>query len=475
MLNKKIVVLGAGPAGLTAAWILSKHGSNVEVIEKEPRVGGMSASFRWKDYILDYGPHAYHTNKNKIDEIVRSLCKEDLKIKKRREKMLIRGKYFGYPLQFWEVVFGLNPFFSIYMVSDFIYTTIRNKLSPMPEESFEDWGIKSFGRTLYDLCFGKYTNKIWGMPASRLSSKLFTQKIHRLNLKDIIIKLLGGRGTEQLTYWKDFLYPEEGIGEIFQKMQKDIIRNGGKINLNSDFVKLNLIDDKADTIIYKKHGKDFVAKCDYLLSSIPVNKLALSINSYSDSETINSAKNLKFRSLIIVYLVFNKPQITDVHWIYLLDGNFRSNRFCEQKNLGERMCADGKTILGFEICCNKNDELWNSSNERLFELILEDVDKFDIMDRRDILDYYVTKIDDAYPIYDLEFDTNLKKLFNRLSKIDHLLSFGRQGLFLNNDIHDSMYMGLLASRFVEDGNRNGKEWYKDIEFYLDSKFKLKDR
>lgn len=468
-MNKTIVILGAGPAGLTAAWILSNKGYDVEVIEREPHVGGTSASFKWKEYVLDFGPHAYHAKRDGIDKIVRSLCKSDLHIKRRREKMLIKGKYFGYPLQFWEVVSGLNPFFSAYMVIDFLLTSLKNKIAPMPQDSFEDWGLKSFGRTLYDLCFGKYTSKIWGRPGSALSAKLFTQKIHRLNMKDIIIKLFGGRGTEQLTHWKDFLYPEEGIGEIFDKMKLDILNNGGKVHLNSNLIKINVKDDKVESVIYENEKKENILRCDFLLSSIPVNKMSLSVNPAFKPEVIESANKLLFRSLIIVYAVFGKSNITDAHWIYLLDEAFKFNRFCEQKNLGSNMCPKDKTVLGFEICCDKNDGLWNASNEKLYAILLEDIAKFDIMRKSDIVDFHVTKIDEAYPIYDLEFDKNLKNVMDSIGGITNLISFGRQGLFLNNDIHDSMEMGIMVAGFLEDPSKTPLECYKELDLYARNK------
>ena len=191
-------MIGAGPAGLTAALTLAQAGEKVILLEQRETVGGISSSQRWNSFILEFGPHTYHVKRDRIDEIIRASYPGELTDKQRITKMLIRGKFFGYPLKFWQLVKGLNPFFSVRLLADFLFTSLKFKFFPRSDDSFQTWGIKRFGTTLYNLCFGRYTEKVWGIPATRLSPRLASSKLHQLNLKDVIIKLLGGKGQEQI-------------------------------------------------------------------------------------------------------------------------------------------------------------------------------------------------------------------------------------------------------------------------------------
>ena len=183
-----IIVIGAGPAGLAAARTIEKSGRKVIVLEKRSLVGGISSSRYWEEFIIEFGPHTYHVKEDEIDGLIRDHYEGDLAIKKRVTNMLIRGGYYDYPLKFWQLVRGLNPFFSARMIGDFICTSIKYTLFPRPDDSFETWGIKRFGRTLYNLCFGQYSQRVWGIAPPRLSTRLASSKLHKLHLKDILVQ-----------------------------------------------------------------------------------------------------------------------------------------------------------------------------------------------------------------------------------------------------------------------------------------------
>jgi len=418
-----VLVLGGGPAGLAAGLEMARLGKRVIVLEKENIVGGVSSSLHWNRFILEYGPHTYHLKHDRIDEMIQEVYGGELIVKKRITRLLLRGQLFDYPLKFWQLLRGLNPFFSLRMVLDFIFTSIRFKIFPRADDCFRTWGIKRFGFTLYNLCFGQYTERLWGMSADKLSVRLASSKLHKLNLKDILVKLLGRRGQEQATYWEDFLYPEEGMGIIYEKMADEIVKAGSEVWLESQ----------------------------------PV-----------DPESYQAALSLRSRSLIVVNLVVRMPMVSDAHWIYLLDPSYHFNRFCEQKNLLAERVPPLETMLTFEICCAPDDEFWNLPDEELVELALADIANIERIDGSRVADSLVRRVRDAYPIYDLEFEDNIAVLFDGLAEISNLYTTGRQGLFLNTDMHDTMELGIKAAQAVRDGI-SARDWNTLINPWDDSK------
>lgn len=462
---KKVVVLGAGPAGLTAAYKLIETGYEVEVLEARDHVGGMSGSLKWNNCILDYGPHAFHLKKGEIVPLVKSLLKdEEILVGKRYVLLLLKDKYFEYPMRFYEVIRKLNPFFSLKMIFDFLMTSLIYRYIAVPDNTFESWGIKRFGNSLYKLCFGTYTEKVWGIPPATISPKFASKKLHKLNLKDIIHKLLGGQGEEQETYWENYLYPKYGIGYLYEKMAQSIEQQGGKVRLNSRFAQLQK-KNGGFQITFEQEGEESVVESDLVISSIPISEMALSLIPGLGDYASYKAKLLKFRDLILVNLVVKKEHITEAMWIYLVDEKFKFNRFTEQKNLSPFTCPQDKTLLCFEISCNLGDSLWRASDEELYQMVLNDIGSIDLIDSTLIEDYNVIRVKDAYPIYDLDFDKNLRVVLDKLSDFEGLYSTGRQGLFLQNDIHDSMEMGRLVVDCLNDKGMKSREWYEYMLSY----------
>jgi len=460
-----IIVLGAGPAGLTAARTLSRSGRKVIILEKRTEVGGISSSSYWEDFIVEFGPHTYHVKHDEIDELVREHCDRDLPIKKRVTNMLIKGKYYDYPLKFWQLLRGLNPLFSIWMVADFIFSTVKFTLFPCPDDSFETWGIKRFGKTLYNLCFGQYSRRVWGIPPAFLSTRLASSKLQKLNLKDILIKLLGGRGQEQATYWDDFIYPEEGIGVVFERMAEKIREEGGEVWLESLPTAISFDSGKVVSVRVKRKHEELTIPCAGIISTIPLPGITDLCRPLLSEAEISAGEGLKSRSLVLSNIIINTDRISQAHWVYLLDPVFRFNRFCEQKNLLLDRKPEGRTLITFELCCEYNDSLWKSTEEELRELALQDIEYIDKIDGRKASACIIKRTKDAYPIYDLDFECNLEILLAALSRIDNLYSTGRQGLFLNTDMHDSMKSGLMAARVVLDGHLS-EEWYREAEVFL---------
>lgn len=466
--KKKIAVLGAGPAGLGAAYNLSQHGHSVLVIDRAHYVGGASASFRIKDYIVDYGPHAFHVKKADIVKMVTDLIEDNYNKVKRNSRLILDGKNLKYPLDIKEALLKISPALSMKILLNYLGERLKDYTSKNhPIRTFQDWGVKAFGKTLYRLAFGNYSEKMWGVPGSQLSSKLAQQKLLKLNLLKIILKVLGiGDPTFEggVTEYYD-LYPRFGIGTVFEKMAEEISKDSNnEIHLDSEIININVKEDKLENICFETNGQSKKRDFDYLISTIPLKYLCHYLSIPEKTGLEDMAQKLKYRDIRIIYVVLDKGYFSDIHWIYLLDPHFNFNRLSEQKNLNKESSPPGKTVISLDIACNYNDEIWNMSNEEFFKLALSDLIRLGI-DEHQISEYFSLKLQDVYPVYDIDFHTRLQGILDIIKQYPNLYSTGRQGLFLNNDIHDSMEMGKLSSEFIMN-EKSSQDWYEFIREYI---------
>ena len=464
---KRAVVLGAGPAGLSAAYHFLEKGYQVDVVDREERPGGLGASFRWNDFILDYGPHAFHVKPSPSMDLVRDLFKDDpqeLIFQDRDELLYLRKKYFRYPMRFYELLRKLNPFFSARLVFDFLMSSLIYRYIAVPDDNFESWCIKRFGKSLYTLCFGNYTGKVWGMHPAKISPKFAARKIHRLNLKDIILKLLGGKGEEQETYWKDLVYPRLGSGQLFDRLARTVAARGGRLHFGSEPTSLCVSDGRVTGVRVANGTGTLELPCDVAVSSIPLRYLVPALRPRLSDFFLYALKQLRYRSLLVVYVAFDMPKVLPVHWIYLVDPTFTFNRLTEQKNMSADTATPARSVVACERGCYEGDAMWNTSDADIFEAAKRELARMPDVDVSKINGYRVIRMRDAYPVYDLDFDKHLRAVLDGLAGVENLYTFGRQGMFLQNDMHDSMENGRLLVERIEAGGTSG-QWYDEMLDY----------
>jgi len=475
--KKRVVVLGAGPAGLSAAYNLFQKGYAVTVIDRAHYVGGASASFKIKDYIVDYGPHAFHIKNQDIVKMVTDLIGDNYNEVERKSRLIMDGKNLCYPLNIKEALSKINPVLSLRILVDYILVRLKSFFfRDRKTDTFEDWGIKAFGHTLYRLAFGNYSEKMWGLPGSKLSSELAQQKLLKLNLFKIVLKVLGiGDATFEggVTEYYD-LYPRFGIGTIFERMRDIILEDDtNEVYLDAKIIDISGADGKLKNINFEHSAQKLDREFDYLVSTIPLKYLCKYIASNGRAESKSVADKLKYRELKIIYIVLDKDYFSNVHWIYLLDPHYSFNRLSEQKNLNRESSPDGKTVISLDIACNYDDQIWNMSNEELYKLALKDLKHLGIEESH-VTDYFSLKLRDVYPVYDLNFNSHLHNVLKDIEQYDNLYSTGRQGLFLNNDIHDSIEMGKLCGEFILK-DKNSRDWYSFINKYVQERLEGKKK
>ncbi len=470
----RVVILGAGPAGISAAWRLTKKGYPVTVLERDGAVGGMGRTIKVGDYSVDFGPHTFHIRETpESKEILRTITPffgENPLTLVRGTRVLLRGKEYVYPLEILQVLFGVSPLLSARILFDYSLATLKSLVAPAKkEDSFEEWGVRNLGRTLYDLCFGIYSARVWGLPTSQISSKQ-AQRVAKLNLKNIILRTLGIK-ADPVTYFTKYFYPRQGISLLYEGMAAEIRSAGHQVCLNSPATRVFRTGDNATRVGYSANGVEQSVECDILLSTLPLPALVNMMSPALPQSVIDHAAKLRYRSLKLIYIALKRDRLTDYHWVYLLDEHFRVNRMSEQKNVSPDMVPVGRTILCIELSLWKDEPLWKASNEEIYRIALRDLMKMGYgVTESEVESYYVTDISTAYPVYELNFEDHLIPVLEGVHGIRNLMTLGRHGLFLNNSMDDNVGLGFQIADHIERQGADGRVWVAEMLEFMKLRF-----
>ena len=476
--KQRVVILGAGPAGITAAWRLSELGYPVTVLERDDAVGGMARTINVGKYAVDFGPHTFHVRETDESRRVLASIKrffgDDPLILTRGTRVLLRGKEYVYPLEMLQVLKGVSPFLSARIIFDYLMATLKSTFAPAKkEDSFEEWGVRNLGRTLYDLCFGIYSERVWGLPTSQISSKQ-AQRVAKLNLKNIILRTLG-INADPATYFTKYMYPRKGISLLYEGMAAEVRGAGNVIKLNAPAVRLEREGERVARVVYREDGQDKAIDCDILLSTLPLPALVTMMSPALPAPVVEHAAKLRYRSLKLIYIVLKRKQMTDYHWVYLLDEQFRVNRLSEQKNVSPDMVPADSTVLCIELSLWKDEPLWQASDEEIYQLALRDLMKMGYnVTPSEVLEYHVTDIPTAYPVYELNFEEHLIPVLDGVHEVSNMLTLGRHGLFLNNSMDDNVLLGMqIADHIDRPEGADSRAWKTQMLAFMNLRFQGK--
>ena len=451
-----VVVLGAGPAGLACAHelLLNQPRPRVIVLDRAKVPGGAGASFSWKGHTLDYGPHAFHTRGDSPERLVRSLFKDspdELLTGTKQVRVFLTGRFFKYPLRVKEALLKFNPLLTMKIISEFLMTTIIHQIVSIPVESFEDWGRKRFGSTLYRLSFGNYTKKVWKTDPNRISRRFASEKIQGFSFINLIKKLLrvGGQVTEP--YYQTWVYPKKGSGVMFMKLADQIREMGGDIILEAQVTGIESDGHKLNAVTFSKEGKEQVVNPDFVVNAL---SLPLFIDFLGDKAPFfirQHASKLRYISMVLVYVEFSVEKIGEDNWFYLLDDKFVSNRVTEQKNISSFTMEPGKTVLSFELTCRPEDEMWAKTDEELYNIVVSDCKKIPLLAKKidTITDYIVRRAPNVYECYYKNFDVHAEPVLDYIQQdLHNAVTIGRRGMFLQGDMHQSVEMGISMGKLL---------------------------
>ncbi len=466
---KKIVIIGAGPSGLTAAYELLKKSKEYEVIilEAEKIVGGISKTVTYNGNKMDLGGHRFFTK----DQDVFKLWKEILPVetkKEKKDKVLLKRrrvsriyyhhKFFDYPINLsFKTIKNLGLKTTI--ISGFSY--LKSIFRKLDETSLENFYINRFGKKLYEIFFKDYTEKVWGISPSKLSSSWGVQRVKGISIKEVLkdyfkrlFKIKDK--NKQVSLIDEFYYPKYGPGLMYEELASKILKMGGKIYLESKVIGLKKKGNTIESIIYEKDNKINKIEADYIISSMPIKDLIEGMNNVPKN-VLNTAKRLPYRDFITVGLVLDKIDIkndtkyeTDNNlipdtWIYVQSKDVKLGRIQVFNNWSPYLVKNSKTVsLGLEYFCNENDSFWQMDNLKLKEYAFNDLVQMKIINKdTKVIDYHVERVIKAYPAYYGSYE-HFDIVKDYLNTIDNLYCIGRNGMHRYNNMDHSMKSAMIC-------------------------------
>ncbi len=439
-----VIVIGGGPAGLTAAYELAKAGIKPIVLEMGSRVGGIARTEVFNGYRLDIGGHRFFTKVPEVEAFWYEVLGDDFLTRPRLSRIYYNRKFILYPLRFGDALSKLGVRQSFLVLLSYI----RSKILPYRNENtFEEWVSNRFGRRLYRIFFKTYTEKVWGIPCEQLSAQWAAQRIQNLSLPRAVLgAIFGARGAKNVkSLIEEFHYPRLGPGMLWERTQQLIEQHGGEVRLNTAVVKVLHRDSKAIGVVARSGGRDETIEADAIVSSMPISELVAKLDPPAPLDVRKGAGQLTYRDYFTVGLIVNQANLFPDNWIYIHAPEVKVGRIQNFKNWSPEMVPDpSKTFLGLEYFCNEGDELWSMSDEALIQLGTRELETMGLARATDIIGGTVVRQLKTYPVYTGEYKEYLERIRGFLDSISNLQTVGRNGLHMYNNQDHSMLTAMLA-------------------------------
>jgi protoporphyrinogen oxidase len=447
MNKNKVIVVGAGPAGLTAAWELVQKGMEVIVLESDPKyVGGLARTVQWSNFRFDLGGHRFFSKNPTITEWWKSRLGKDFIEVKRLSRIIYDGKFFDYPLKPWNALSGLGMQTSAHCVASFL----KRQIVPIrPEDSFEDWVINRFGDRLYSIFFKTYTEKVWGIPCRSISADWASQRIQGLSLGKAVWSAFAGKPKAK-TLIPQFQYPRYGAGMMWEKTRDEIVERGAKVFMGQSVHRFERDQGRViaawtrsrDGQVQRHEGNQFII-------SMPLKDCISALDEPVDESVRRAAQRLTYREFVLVVLVINRGNLFPDNWIYVHTPDLKVGRIQNYNNWGDGMVGQkGVTSLALEYFCSGTDDFWKMSDSQFLEMAKFEVERLGLARSSEILDGCVVKAEKAYPVYDVNYRQNVMKIRNELKVLANFQVIGRNGMHKYNNQDHSMLTGILAAENV---------------------------
>lgn len=460
-----VLVIGAGPAGLTAAYLLCKAGSSTTVLEADPiYVGGISRTARYKGFHFDIGGHRFFSKSKEVEDFWSEILPNDMLDRPRSSRIYYRGQFFAYPLKAGEALFKLGIVEAVRCVFSYIKARLRPMVNP---RSFEDWVTNQFGARLFNIFFKTYTEKVWGMSCKEISADWAAQRIKGLSLKTAILNALWPqknkvqeKGQVIKTLIDSFRYPRQGPGMMWEACADKIRAMGGVTEMGKKVVGCRWEEEAGLWIVtYEDERKArFQIQARHLISTAPMRQLVHGLRPKLSENALRAADALKYRDFLTVMLILKDRQLFDDNWIYIHDPSVKVGRIQNFKSWSPEMVPDPSLCCyGLEYFCFEGDGIWSSSDDALIELAKRELTQVGLAQPEDVIDGCVVRQPKAYPVYDDNYAAHVAAIRDELdARFPTLHLVGRNGMHkYNNQDHAMMtamlcVQNILAERKVYD-------------------------
>lgn len=433
-LKQHIIILGGGIAGLTTAQVLLQRNCQVTLIEKAPEVGGLARTLDYDGFRFDLGGHRFHSNNPSVVQWLKDLLGDDLLVVPRISHIYLNQRFVDYPIQLPKALSIFSPLKALNMGLSYLGAKVTERTRP--DESFEDWVVKRYGRALYEVFFQPYTEKVWGIPCNQLSAQWAAQRIGIPSMLRMVQHALAPAKNTPATAISEFYYPRNGFGDICQALRREILAMGGVIHTGTTLLTCTPSNGQVDVAIQHANGDRQVITANQAVSTIPLNALLQSISNGLGSDTIMPSHSLEYRDLICLFIALNKPQVSQDSWTYFPMQNLTFGRTHEPKNWSAAMVPSNDcTSLAIEIFANRGEDLWNMANDDILAQVVDQMDQIGWISKADVKNSWVLRVPYAYPVYRVGYETQLNQVKTFLSQWPQIHLVGRTGSFryLNSD------------------------------------------
>ena len=431
-----VAVIGAGPAGLTAAYELQQEGIAVTILEKRPVVGGLGATttFEGRDgtYRFDFGGHRFITHNADLLRLVEELLGDDLLTAERRSVIRLGGRTYAYPLEVGNLLRNAPRSMLAGASMDLLVRLARGSRPPVRGD-FASWTKAKFGPTLYRTFFEGYTAKLWGIDPAELSGDWADQRISLVDLKDVARRLLPGSQNGLRTYAHSYRYPRHGFGVIFERLAKRVVDGGATVRAGVTVTGLS----ETGGQIHRVETDQGPVDCDAVISTMPLPAMVALAGGICP---------LRFRGLRFFNMPMATENVSPYTWQYLSDPGIIATRLQEPKRRSPAMAPSGRTSLMLEIPCDPGDPLWTMPDDELFPLVCKDLASLGIDPGLATGEYFSVRTPTAYPLMVCGYETEREKAFSHLERYRNLIQCGRQGSFRYVFTDTAMEMGQMAAR-----------------------------
>ena len=452
------VIIGAGPAGLAAAYELAAHGRHPLVLEKADQVGGIARTEVYKGYRFDIGGHRFHTRNEEVRGLWHEMLGDDLLKVRRASRIYHQGRFFAYPLELLDILRNVGPLEGSLMLLSYL----RAKLPPRRrDDSFEDWVVNRFGARLYRTFFQTYTEKVWGIPCSAIQAEWAQQRIGSLSLATAARSALFG-GAGERTLISEFEYPRHGSGMMWQRYAEAMEVLGGRLMLGSEVTRLDLSGGRVVSVVVRQKTGPVDIRAESVISSMSLPHLVRGLTPAPPESVLRAAAGLTHRGLVVVALIVDRADLCPDQWIYVHEPSLRVGRIQNFNNWSAALAPDPRTTcIAMEYFCTEGDDFWTMPDERIIELAAAELARLGLAERSEVADGAVVRQSAAYPVYDRAYAGNLRTMRDFLATIPNLQTIGRNGMHRYNNMDHSMICGILAARKLL--GQQADPWSADAE------------
>ncbi|MEW6083105.1 MAG: NAD(P)/FAD-dependent oxidoreductase [Chloroflexota bacterium] len=447
--DSRFVIVGGGPAGLTAAYELACRHYQPIVFEKYDKVGGIARTEMYNGYYFDMGGHRFFTKSAEVNQMWQEVMGTDFLRRPRLSRIYYKRRFFNYPLKPFNALRGLGIWEGLLIGFSYLYWQI---FPHRQENNFEEWVTNRFGKRLFRIFFKSYTEKVWGISTSELSAEWAAQRIKDLDLKAAILSMFVKPKQTIKTLIEEFDYPRRGPGMLWNMVKDKIEERGGQVYLNTTVVKIRHRENRITEVVVKRGDQFEVVTGSHFISSMAITDFVRALDPSPPQAVLNATDKLSYRDFLTVCLVVNQPKLFDDNWIYVHEPNVKVGRIQNFKNWSPDMVPDENTSsLGLEYFCNEGDDLWRMADEDLVDLGKRELDVIGLARASDVIDGRVFRVEKAYPIYDSTYQQHLQVIRSYLATFDNFQTIGRNGLHRYNNQDHAMLTGMYAVRNALDG------------------------